>query len=86
VIDAINRSGVALPQVCYHPQLGPSRLAIPASSKVNGELVGACATTVADNMKVSTAGPLCSLNELREPVAFPSSVVRAERAMRHYST
>ncbi len=23
LIDLINRSGVELPQVCYHPQLGP---------------------------------------------------------------
>jgi formate dehydrogenase major subunit len=23
LIDAINRAGVPVPQVCYHPQLGP---------------------------------------------------------------
>jgi formate dehydrogenase major subunit len=55
LIDALNHAGVPLPQVCYHPQLGPIQTCDTCIVEVNGELVRACATTVVDAMKVSTA-------------------------------
>src|SRR5882724_1474503 len=57
LIDAINHAGVHLPQVCYHPQLGPIQTCDTCIVEVNGELVRACAATVAPGMKVSTIVP-----------------------------
>src|SRR6202166_727961 len=54
LIDAINRARVPLPQVCYHPQLGPIQTCDTCIVEVNGELVRACATLVVPGMKVST--------------------------------
>jgi len=56
MIDAINRAGVALAQVCYHPQLGPIQTCDTCIVEVNGELVRACAAVVANGMTVSTTG------------------------------
>jgi predicted molibdopterin-dependent oxidoreductase YjgC len=53
LIDTINRAGLALPQVCYHPQLGPIQTCGTCIVEVNSELVRACATGVAAGMKVS---------------------------------
>src|SRR5262249_41022638 len=50
-------AGVALPQVCYHPQLGPIQTCDTCIVEVNGALTRACATSVADGMSVSTTGP-----------------------------
>src|SRR5271157_4704563 len=55
LIDVINRAKLELPQVCYHPQLGPIQTCDTCIVEVNGELVRACATVVAAGMKVSTA-------------------------------
>jgi formate dehydrogenase major subunit len=55
LIDATNRANLPLPQVCYHPQLGPIQTCDSCILEVNGELVRAYATIVADGMKVSTA-------------------------------
>jgi formate dehydrogenase major subunit len=55
LIDAINRAGVPLPQVCYHPQLGPIQTCDTCIVEVNGELVRACAAVIAPGMKVATA-------------------------------
>jgi len=57
LIDAINHAGVHLPQVCYHPQLGPIQTCDTCIVEVNGELVRACASSVASGMKVSTTVP-----------------------------
>jgi len=54
LIDTINRAGLALPQVCYHPQLGPIQTCDTCIVEVNGELMRACATEAAAGMKVST--------------------------------
>ena len=54
LIDLINRSGVSVPHVCYRPQLGPVQTCDTCMVEVNGRLVRACATEVADGMKVST--------------------------------
>src|SRR4030081_2782707 len=54
LIDVINRIEKELPQVCYHPQLGPIQTCDTCLVEVNGELVRACATVVAPGMKVTT--------------------------------
>ena len=55
LVDLINRAGVKLAQVCYHPQLGPVQTCDTCLVEVNGQLVRACATTVSEGMIVSTA-------------------------------
>jgi formate dehydrogenase major subunit len=54
VIDVINRAGMHLPQVCYHPQLGPIQTCDTCIIAVGGKMVRACSTVVESGMKVST--------------------------------
>src|SRR4030095_13333140 len=54
LVELINRSGSTLPQVCYHPQLGPIQTCDTCMVEIDGKLVRACATTVAAGMSVST--------------------------------
>ena len=54
LVDVINRSGVKLPQVCYHPQLGPIQTCDTCMVEVDGKLVRACATNASSGMNVST--------------------------------
>jgi len=54
VVDAINRLGGTIPHVCYHPQLGPVQTCDTCMVEVNGQLVRACATAVADGMRISS--------------------------------
>ena len=44
LIDVINSAGVQLPQVCYHPQLGPIQTCDTCMVEVDGKLLRACAT------------------------------------------
>jgi formate dehydrogenase major subunit len=57
LVDLINRAGVGLAQVCYHPQLGPIQTCDTCMVEINGQLVRACATAVSDGMKISTVSP-----------------------------
>jgi formate dehydrogenase major subunit len=54
LIEVINRSGSKVPQVCYHPQLGPIQTCDTCMVEVDGQLVRACATTVSAGMRVVT--------------------------------
>ncbi len=54
LIDLIERSGVSVPHVCYHPQLGPVQTCDTCMIEVNGRLVRSCATAVADGIEVMT--------------------------------
>src|SRR5260370_19609185 len=54
LVDLINRIGAKLPQVCYHPQLGPIQSCDTCMVEVDGKLVRACATKVSSGMDVST--------------------------------
>lgn len=54
LVDLVNRTGIELPQVCYHPQLGPIQSCDTCMVEVNGNLVRACATTVSAGMEVVT--------------------------------
>src|SRR5712671_4925893 len=55
LIDVINRAGAPLPQVCYHPQLGPIQTCDTCMVEVDGKLVRACGVVVSDGMKVVTS-------------------------------
>jgi formate dehydrogenase major subunit len=57
LIDIVNRGGEQIPQVCYHPQLGPIQTCDTCMVEVDGNLVRACATVAADGMTVLTASP-----------------------------
>jgi formate dehydrogenase major subunit len=54
LVDTINRSGVPLPQVCYHHQLGPIQTCDTCMVEVDGKLVRACGTKAAEGMRVVT--------------------------------
>jgi formate dehydrogenase major subunit len=54
LIDLINRSGVALAQVCYHLQLGAIQTCDTCMVEIEGRLVRACATAVSAGMEVRT--------------------------------
>ena len=67
LIDLINNrvrsagcSAIKLPQVCYHPQLGPIETCDTCMVEVNGKLVRACATEAVDSMRVETQSPRAS--------------------------
>ena len=55
LVDLINRVGGKVPQVCYHPQLGPIQTCDTCMVEVNGKLVRACATLAVEGMNVATA-------------------------------
>jgi len=54
LIDVINRAGVKISQVCYHPQLGPIQTCDTCMVETNGQLVRACATAASAGMKIVT--------------------------------
>src|SRR6516225_5138525 len=54
LIDLLNRCGVRVPQVCYHPQLGPIQTCDACLVEVDGALLRACATEARSGMVVST--------------------------------
>jgi formate dehydrogenase major subunit len=61
LIEVLNRFAAArnvkpVPQVCYVPQMGPIESCDTCMVSVNGGLVRACATQVADGMEVATEG------------------------------
>jgi len=54
LIDLLNRRGPQISQVCYHPQMGPIQTCDTCLVEINGNLVRACATTLADGVAVTT--------------------------------
>ena len=54
LVELINRVDVKIPQVCYHPQLGPIQTCDTCMVEVDGKMTRACATQVAASMRVST--------------------------------
>jgi formate dehydrogenase major subunit len=54
LIEAINRSGINVPHVCYHTRLGPIQTCDTCMVEVNGKLIRACATKVTGSMTVVT--------------------------------
>ncbi|HEY1804921.1 MAG TPA: formate dehydrogenase subunit alpha [Terracidiphilus sp.] len=60
LIDIINRAGAQIPQVCYHPQLGPIETCDTCMVEADGNLVRACATAASEGMAVLTSSPLAA--------------------------
>ncbi len=56
LVDVLNRAGRIIPQVCYHPQLGPIETCDTCMVQVNGKLMRACGTPAAAGMTVITEG------------------------------
>jgi formate dehydrogenase major subunit len=54
LIDVINRAGINIAQVCYHPQLGPIQTCDTCMVEINGQLTRACAAIVSAGMEVLT--------------------------------
>jgi formate dehydrogenase major subunit len=54
LLEAIGKAGIEVPQVCYHPQLGPIQTCDTCMVEADGKLVRACATEARDGMGVST--------------------------------
>ena len=54
LIDVVNRTGSKIPQVCYHPQLGPIQTCDTCMVEIGGQLFRACATPVSDGLIVDT--------------------------------
>src|ERR1700736_5568709 len=54
LIDVINRAGVQISQVCYHPQLGPIQTCDTSMVEIDGKLARACGTLASAGMNVST--------------------------------
>ncbi|MFY9748473.1 MAG: formate dehydrogenase subunit alpha [Acidobacteriaceae bacterium] len=54
LLDVINRAGIEVPQVCYHPQMGPIQTCDTCMVEVDGKLVRSCATPATDGMTVAT--------------------------------
>lgn len=56
LIEAVNRGlpGRHLPQVCYHPAMGPIQTCDTCMVEVDGKMLRACSTRVAAGMKVAT--------------------------------
>ena len=57
LFEAINRSASKIPQVCYHPQLGPIQTCDACMVELDGKLVRACGTKVSEGMHVFTRSP-----------------------------
>ena len=54
LIDVVNRTASKVPQVCYHPQLGPIQTCDTCMVEIDGQLFRACATAVSDGLIVDT--------------------------------
>src|SRR5271165_23558 len=54
LIDAINRSGIKVPHVCYHERLGPIQTCDTCMVEADKNLVRACAAKVTPEMTVVT--------------------------------
>lgn len=52
VLDLLARSGIEIPHLCYHPSLGPLQTCDTCLVEVGGRLVRACATPVAEGMRI----------------------------------
>ncbi len=54
LLEAAKAHDCYIPDVCYHPQLGPIQTCDTCLVEVDGELVRACATQASPGMKVTT--------------------------------
>jgi formate dehydrogenase major subunit len=54
LVDVLNKAGLKIPQVCYHPQLGPIQTCDTCMVEVDGYLTRACAVKPIAGMKINT--------------------------------
>ena len=54
LIDVLNRNSRKIPQVCYHPQLGPIQTCDTCMVEIDGQLKRACAEVVSGGLTVVT--------------------------------
>ena len=73
LIHLLNRVGIVLPQVCYHPQLGRSRRATPAWSKWTASWSEPARTMVTAGMEVLRNPPAPSPRSARRSTACSSN-------------
>ncbi|NHM32702.1 formate dehydrogenase subunit alpha [Neobacillus terrae] len=57
VIQHLNNSSIEVPQVCYHPSLGPIETCDTCIVEVNGELVRSCSTQLKNGDVIDTVSP-----------------------------
>ncbi|MGJ5817569.1 formate dehydrogenase subunit alpha [Paludibaculum fermentans] len=57
LVEVIDRAGIPLPQVCFHPQLGDIQTCDTCLVELDGKLVRACGTKVSDGMSVEVFTP-----------------------------
>ena len=67
LVDLLNRTGARIPQVCYHPKLGPIQTCDTCMVEADGRLVRACGTTVSAGMRIASNS---SLAEAAQKEAF----------------
>src|SRR5689334_14021165 len=60
LVDVINRSGIQLPQVCYHPQRGPIQTCDTCMVEIDGKLVTACAARGSPGLNITTNSTVAS--------------------------
>jgi formate dehydrogenase major subunit len=77
LIDVMNRTGREIPQVCYHPQLGPIQTCDTCLVEIDGQLARACGTTVSTGMQIVGSVPIAQ-NQL----SFRPSYSTARRGSR----
>ncbi|MCM3728977.1 formate dehydrogenase subunit alpha [Neobacillus cucumis] len=58
VLQFLNDCSIEVPQVCYHPSLGPIETCDTCIVDVNQELVRSCSTVLKDGDVISTTSPL----------------------------
>ncbi|MEH7416917.1 formate dehydrogenase subunit alpha [Neobacillus drentensis] len=58
VLQFLNDSSIEVPQVCYHPSLGPIETCDTCIVEVNGELVRSCSTPIKNGDVIDTNAPL----------------------------
>jgi formate dehydrogenase major subunit len=54
LIDLLIRSGIEIPHVCYHKQLGPIQTCDTCLVEIGGKLQRACAVDAADGLEIQT--------------------------------
>lgn len=54
VLQLLNNSAIDIPQVCYHPSLGPIETCDTCIVEVNGELVRSCSTVIKNGDDINT--------------------------------
>lgn len=57
VLQLLNNSSIEVPQVCYHPSLGPIETCDTCIVSINGELKRSCSAELKDGDVIDTLSP-----------------------------